>query len=792
MSLFAAAPGSRLERAAWKASWITAAGAPERDPVVLHFRKAITLPAAPARFVVHVSADNRFLLHDNGARAGAGPARGDVEHWRYQTIDLAPMLKPGRNLVAATVWNFGVHAPLSQVGRRTGFLLQGDDEAAEALDTDDTWQVEIDAGHAPNPAALESVRKRFFYAAGPGEIRDGARWDWDWDRDGSKGRWQPALPIFRGTATPRTIRDASPSGMSPGGWLLVPDPLPAMEHRPVPVGKVVRQEGSARVEGAFPDGGRATVPARAQATLLLDRRELVNAYPELLISGGRGATVRLRYAESLFDAEGRKGNRDEIAGKQVLGVYDELAADGGRRAFAPLWWRSWRYLQIEATTAGEPLVIEGVKASATGFPLALRARFAADDPQLGPLWQMAFRTLRVSAHETYMDSPYWEQLQYVGDTRITALLSYVMANEDRLARQAILAFDDSRTADGLTMSRWPTRDQQYIPPYSLFWIGMVHDFWMYRGDEAFVRARLPGTRTVLDWFLRRQRADGLLGYVPWWSHVDPVAGGARQDDEGGSAAVTGQLVAALREAIALETAFGDRARVVAYRAAEQRALRGLRGLWDAGRGLLRDRPGVNAFSHDVNILALWLDVLPAGQRARLLDEVLALGRKPPAVYSGRPGESADVRPASLYFRYYLTRAVDHAGRGDAFLELLAPWRQMLGMGLSTLPEFSDPTRSDSHAWTGHPAYDFLTVVAGIRPAAPGFARVRIEPHLAALKTVDAAVPHPRGGEVAVSYKGADNALEARVSLPAGVPGELVWRGRSHALPAGASTTLTLR
>src|SRR5262245_61976719 len=102
--MFAGAdPGPRLERAAWKAVWITAAGAPERDPVVLHFRKAITLPSAPGRFLVHVSADNRFVLHVNGARAGAGPARGDVEHWRYQTLDLAPLLKAGRNLVAATV-----------------------------------------------------------------------------------------------------------------------------------------------------------------------------------------------------------------------------------------------------------------------------------------------------------------------------------------------------------------------------------------------------------------------------------------------------------------------------------------------------------------------------------------------------------------------------------------------------------------------------------------------------------------------------------------------------------------
>jgi hypothetical protein len=320
---------------------------------------------------------------------------------------------------------------------------------------------------------------------------------------------------------------------------------------------------------------------------------------------------------------------------------------------------------------------------------------------------------------------------------------------------------------------------------------MVHDFWMYRGDAAFVQARLPGTRAVLDWFLRRLRADGLLAFVPWWGHVDPVAGGARQNEDGGSAAVTAQLVAALREAAALEQALGDRSRAALYRRAEERAARGLRALWDDRRGLLRDRPGAEAFSHDVNILALWLDVLPPARRGRLLAEVLALGRKPPAVYQGRPPDTTEARPASLYFRFYLTRALDHAGRSDTFLELLAPWRQMLGMGLSTLPEFVDPTRSDSHAWTGHPAFDFLTVVAGIRPAAPGFARVRIEPHPTGLGSLEAAVPHPRGGEIAVRYARAARGWEAHVSLPPGVGGELVWQGRGRRLPPGTTTTLIL-
>jgi hypothetical protein len=779
-------PQTRLERAAWPAQWITAEGAPERDPVVLHFRKVVTLDEVPARFVVYVSADQRFVLHVNGRRVGVGPARGDVPHWRFETFDLAPLLKRGANVLAATVWSFGLEAPYAQMTARTAFLVQGDDDAAKAANTDKTWQVEIEAGHAANPAGLRPLREKyFFYAAGPAERRDARAYDWGWDGPpgAATSRWRPASSLGRGN--PRTIRDGAPHALSPSGWLLVPDPLPPMEEVPLPMGKVVRASG-ATIAPEFPASGGAVVPARSSARILIDRGAVTNGYPELAVRGGRDAIVRLSYAESLFDAQGRKGNRNEIEGKQLIGLYDELVADGAARRFEPLWWRSFRYVQLDVTTAGEPLTIEGLAARSTLFPLELRASFATDDAQLDELWQMAFRTLRVSANETYMDSPYWEQLQYVGDTRITALLSYALADEERLARQAIVAFDESRTYEGLTYSRYPSRELQFIPPYSLFWIGMVHDFWMYRNDPAFVRGRLPGVRAVLDWFLRRQRPDGLLAYVPYWSHVDPAAGGARQADEGGSAAVTAQLVAALREAAELEQALGEPTRAKTFRDRAGVAAAALAKLWDEPRGLLADNPAHTGFSHDVNILALWQDVVPPARRARLADEVLALGRKPP----GRRPANGEVAPASLYFRWYLHKALAHAGRGDEFVSLLGPWREMLGLGLTTFPEFSDPTRSDSHAWTAHPALDFLTTIAGINPGAPGFARARIEPHLGSLGKVSARWPHPAGA-IDVAYERTDAGVRATVTLPAGVPGELVWHGRKTPLAAGATKTLVL-
>ncbi len=54
--------------------------------------------------------------------------------------------------------------------------------------------------------------------------------------------------------------------------------------------------------------------------------------------------------------------------------------------------------------------------------------------------------------------------------------------------------EESRTPEGLTQSRYPDFVPQYIPEFSLFWIGMMHDLWWYHGDVDFLRGYLPGDR----------------------------------------------------------------------------------------------------------------------------------------------------------------------------------------------------------------------------------------------------------------------------------------------------------
>lgn len=774
--------------ALWKAQWISLAGAPQRDEVVLHFRKILDLSAQPEHFYVDISADNQFIFHVNQRLVGLGPSRGDLGHWRYETYDLGPYLHQGKNVLAATVWNFGAHAAIAQMSDRVGFLVHGHGDRESIADTDTTWEVEQEKGVRVLPPHVHG-----YYAAEPGFRLEGGAFDWSWDSGAATGEWNKPVVLGRGSLRGET--DA------PNNWQLVNDPLPPMEMQTVPSGKVVRSAGIslAEVRGQKSDAGlpsafpeqEFTVPPHAKASILIDNLKLTTGYPALAASGGPGAIIRLTYSEALIDDAGQKGNRDQIDGKHIEGLVDEFVpGTPDSHEFMPFSWRTWRYLQIDVETGDHPVLIGSLKTWFSAFPFVERASFSSDDESLHSIWDIGWRTARLDAHDTYMDTPYWERLQYIGDTRIQALISYAVAGDDRLARQAIQAFNDSRFPDGLTQSRYPSSLVQVIPTFSLLWVDMVYDFWLYRGDPSFVRAQLPGTRAVLAWYLDRQRKDGLMGRIPWWPFVDWgkdfESGMPPQNDDGGSAVITLQFIESLRNAADIEVHLGDPRLAQTYRVAATRAAQAVRTLCANNEyGLIADDPSHRHYSQHANILAVMLDVVAREKQKAVLDKILSTSDAGFHATAKLPPMTS----ATYYFRFYLARAVAHAGMGDRYLDLLAPWREMISLGLTTWAESPEPTRSDSHAWSSHPNFDLLTIVAGIRPKSAGFESVTIEPNLGALKHVDAALPTPKG-MVEVKYRRKSTAVEAQVTLPPAVSGTLLWKGREAVLHEGHQT-LTL-
>ena len=756
----------RLLAERWPAQWIVAPRTPPFDYGVYHFRKSLELPEAPGHFVVHVSADNRYRLFVNGRSVAAGPPQSDLRNWRFNAIDLGPYLNAGRNVLAAVVWNGGEHRPMAQISDRTGFLLEGDSEREQAVNTGANWKSFRDPAYSPLDWRDIDQRLEYqYYVAGSLEHVDGAHYPWGWEQPAfDDSDWPPAQAIGPG----------APIGVeSHQKWQLAPSPVPLLAETPQRFARVARSQGAAPSDAFLGGSGPLTLAAHSQATLLLDQGVMTTGYPVLVTSGGRGSLVRATYSEALFGDKRSKGDRRQIEGKRVVGVWDEWLPDGGqRRVFRPLWERSWRFVELHIETGGEPLSIDDVRSDLCVYPAQRKARFVSDRPALNGIWDAGWRTLQLTAQDVFVSDLYWERIQYVGDTKLQSLAWLAATGDDTLYRQALEQFDASRAPFGLTQSRFPAELEQYTPLYSLAWVTMVHDYGRYRGDDEFLRRFLPGIAQVLDWFDRQKTPNGLIQPL---FHLDFVDSDydrqrqaiMRQEGRPGMAVHSLFYVMALDDAADLFARCGQDFEAQRYRrqaAAVRDALRRL--CWDANRQLLADTASHKFFSQQANILAILTDTVPRAEQAGLLDRLMS---------------DHSIAHVQLYFRYYLGRALSHAGLGDRYVDNLGPWEDMIANGMTTFGEQDGNPRSECHPWSATPVYELLTTVAGIQPDEPGFKTVLIAPALGSLRHVEASMPHPLG-MIEVSFdRVGSTGLKGSIRLPQGLAGEFVWRGTKRAL-----------
>lgn len=759
-------PSERFVKQRWEARWV---GPKEKANQygVYHFRKSFTLKAKPHQFIIHLSADNRYRLFVNGSYVTDGPQISDARHWRFESLDIGPLLKWGENVVAVQVVNFADEAPVYLMGKRAALIVQGDDSLASILNTNQTWKYVLNKSITPLPFKPGDPNLfHQYYAAGPLEQVDGTKYLWGWE--------QPTYSDAGWTSV-QASETGAPFGVVGYGdatWELVPRSIPLMERTYQKSGPIRRSSGLTQPVRELP----ITIPTRATVSILVDQQVLTSAFPELITSGGKDSQIKVTYAEALFDDIKKKGHRDSIQGKSIHGVYDIFLPDGNRnRNFTTLTYRTFRYVQLDITTGGEPLILEKFGSWFTGYPFEKRATFSSNDKDLSKIFDIGWHTARLCAYETYMDCPYWERLQYVGDTRIQALVSYYVSGDDRLAKNALEQFESSLTYDGLTYSRYPSSLPQYIPNYSLVWVTMVHDYFMYRNDPQFVKAFLPGMQRVLDHFEQYMTPDNMMREQPYWDFLDHTFPTHKIVEESFfKRLTTNSLFYAYTLSLASEMFgyFNEPQLAQKYSVRSQQLKAGVKKqCWDANRQLYADTPDKKHFSMHSNILAVLCGMVPKEEQQKFMKRIV---------------EDKNFTKTTLYFDFYLGRAMNQTQTGDLYLTLLNQWKELLNVGLTTFPEGVD--RSECHAWSASPDFEMLATFAGIQPQTPGFKKVLIRPLLQELETVTGSIPH-WAGELAVDFKKNGNQLSGTVSLPSSITGRLEWNGKIVELKSGENRIL---
>jgi hypothetical protein len=681
--------------------------------------------------------------------------------------------------VAVIVWNQGEYNGLAQHSYRTAFIVQGHSPAEALINTDARWKVLKDSAY--HPVVFKPSDPRLFwqyYVAGALDSLQGALYPWGWEKPGySDVTWDQAKTL--GNGTPDGPENAT-------HWTLYPRPMAYLERISCRFAAVRSSSGVNAPSGAEGDAGVGatpmTIPANTHAELLLDTKDEATAYPRLSFSGGQHSRVKISYAETLLDIEKdnpykwHKTDRDAIEGKKLVGVYDIFEPDGGRdRVFIPLWMRTFRYVKVEISTLDAPLTINDISYDLTVYPFKNAAAFSTNDSLHRTIFDACWRTIRLASQETYID-PYFEQMQYIGDTRIQALYAYYHFTDDRLSINAIRQFDWSRSTEGITMSRYPSDLPQYTPLYALCWMLMVKDYWMLRRDETFTRQYIPAMLHVLDWFDHKVNSEGMLGDLPYLDFFDsnyPRDKILRASTSKSLTPYSLFYVYAVQQMRPFFDHFGKAADLAPH-VKVANAIRGsvVRTCFSPGRGLFADNPEKHFFSQHANILAVLTGCLPAGAEKAVMRKVLA---------------DTSLIHVALYFEFYEFEALRHAGMADTILQELGDWKTMLADHRRTFSEVLNDPRSECHAWSAYPAYFFLNTIAGIEPATPGFATVKIEPHPGSLTKLSAQMPHPDGVITTDYEKGGNGSWNIRIGLPANLNGTFTWKKQSLPLHGGINS-----
>lgn len=765
---------------------------------VRYFRRTFDVAdPAGAALTVHVSGDSRYLFYCNGTLLGRGPAKGDVNHHFYETFDLAPHLRAGRNVLSALVLDMSRVAhrpallgpPCSVMTYTGGFVLEGTlfagGAAASDLRTDASWKVAVDRAHR-----FQNENTTFEGYLGYFEHRVSALIPTGWTApDFDDAAWPAAHVLFKAERWENRRDPASPYG-------LMPRMVPMLEEGGVEHFGDAYLEGGAAVPAAWSAllnrDQPLTLAPHTTVSLVLDIAKLTTAFPHLAVAGGAGSVVRLTYAEALrlrWDTPGAKllGRQQSLANLashfadesrgwtfdrrgQVTGWCDLWEPSGREEVFEPLHWRAFRYIGLQISVGAAPLTLRAVKHRFTAYPYRITASFSSSDPALDKIWEVGLHTMRMCSHETFEDCPHYEQMQYAGDTMITSKLGMLTTGDYRLSRQALYHFDWSRLSDGLTQARFPSRLVQIIPAWSIHWITNIKDYFYCTGDRATLQDLMPGIRAVLDWYRRHTDEDGLPARMPFWNITDwcpwwprGVVPGA---DTGPTCIHAAQYINALDETALLVRHLGGGAEADAL-TQEAAALRrrAHARFWSESEGLYFDRPGGPEVSQYGNAWAIVAGL--AGERER-------------AIIMKRFPNDEKLAPGSFFWLHTGFAALAKAGHADDMPQHLGPWHESVSYGLSTFVEENSYWRSLCHAWSAHPVLEFQQRILGVTATEPGFARIRVAPNRCGLAHARGSVCTPHG-LIEVAWREAGGKFHLSLNVPAGIEAAIV-------APNGATRT----
>ncbi|KAM0313576.1 hypothetical protein ACHAO8_005380 [Botrytis cinerea] len=759
------------------------------------FRKSFTLEKLPIEeTVLHVSADTRYRLFLNGKRISFGPCKSYPTRWYYETVDITPLLQPGKNVFSAKVLRFSATNAAGTSMARTPLpgLILWCQIGEQKLHTDATWKAAKDQETSLLPSSKWDFRMGPPFLDLNEEIHANNKLLGWREVEFDDACWK--------NAEIRTMKRKMSPMLDPRK--LTPRPIP---HLP---------EISRRFDNAV---------TCSENSSLSDWNMLLQNDRPMKLAAGTNSIVEIEsnslttgFLEFSFEIEGHaylapkieilcaesyendmdggqprsKEDRTNFKTGKLYGPIDTYIchANQTKYSYEPFWWRTFRYIRISVTCPPHTsLQFNSITYRSTHYPLPITTTISST-PLVDKLHSTSVNTLLNCMHETHEDCPYYEQNQFAMDTRSQLLFSYTISHSDLLARKTIHEFFASRRDDGLLETNFPNPGRSMnIPQFSLYWILMVHDHSLHFQDITFIKKFLGTIDGILDHFSDRLNDLGLVGQFHeegTWAFVDWVKewftpsrgfssmGVPKAYFDKGAATINSLVYAiALRSGAALFEAVSRKDTASEYLDRANAIIRSVNeNCYDSNKSLYLDGPGaIGQSSQHVQIFAVLADAISGEPAKDLMRKTI------------HEREALGLAKASFAMSFYMFRAVAQAGiYEEVWEELIGPWKKMLDQNLTTWAESESMVRSDCHGWSATPMYEIVREIAGIQypttKDSEGGLTTIIKPRQNLVKQMKGTFVIVGGGSVDISW---DDSGVIKVLSSDDIQVQLVLMGVTH-------------
>ena len=426
----------------WNAKWIWDKDNLTEKNTWMCLSKRVTLDKAPDELTAHISADSKYWLYINGetvvfeGNVKRGPEK---DGGYYDSIDIAPYLKEGKNTICALVWYWDNETSYSYQGSgQGGFLFEAVGEGISIL-SDESWKVKRNPAYVDSPLYPPNYRLPEYSIYFDAQLDIG---DWtsvaydasDWENateyalggEGAYGRLYPrGIPFLKDYG----LKDYENSE----------------EYENYTVKKLM--------------GEKITVdtPYNAQLT------------PYLKVIAPAGKKIRITTENTLIGA-----------------VSTTYITKEGEQEFEALGWFNGEHITYKIPKG---VTVVSLKYHETGYDSSFCGDYRSDDEFLDSLWQKSLRTLYVTMRDNFMDCPDRERAQWWGDVTSEMIMTmYSMDSNSYLLYQkgveAMLShIDDTKVLQTVV----PINGDYFeLPVQQLAGIVGFYTYYEYTGDKSFI------------------------------------------------------------------------------------------------------------------------------------------------------------------------------------------------------------------------------------------------------------------------------------------------------------------